>query len=412
MAFLPLPHAPQTVELHAQIGSCGATTMRLGTRSKSSTSILPLALTVLSFAISAGCGTPADEPGDDSGGTSASAGVQSAGAGMSGGAGKSAASGGMPGAAGTGGSVMGTGGAPVAGRGGGGGGPGATGGAGAGGTVGRGGRPGGAGAGGAGGAGAPMGGSTSLGGAGAGGAGGAVAGSGGAGNAGSGMGGGAGSGGGSAGAGSFDPCPTNGDPCKILPLGDSITFGIQYEGAWRVELFTKAVGDSKKITFVGSQMNGPSMAGGMTFPKNHEGHSGYTIDQMKPFAMTTDVPYMPNMILLHIGTNDTYGSSPSGAPARLKALTDLIFTTYPNALLVVAKIVPYPAQAANVKIINDSIPDLVSTAQAAGKHVLMADCFTGFMTSSMLSSDSIHPNQTGYNFMGDQFYSVISSYLH
>ena len=159
-------------------------------------------------------------------------------------------------------------------------------------------------------------------------------------------------------------------------------------------------------------MNGPAMAGGMAFPKNHEGHSGYTIDQMKPFAMTTDVPYMPNMILLHIGTNDTYGSSPAAAPTRLSSLVDLITSTYPNALLVVAKIVPYPSQAANVKIINDSIPGLVAKNQTAGKHVIMADCFTGFTTSSMLSSDSIHPNQTGYNFMGDQFYSVVSSYLH
>jgi lysophospholipase L1-like esterase len=217
--------------------------------------------------------------------------------------------------------------------------------------------------------------------------------------------------GGSGGGDSFDPCPASG-ACKILPLGDSITFGIQYEGAWRVELFSKAVAAGKKITFVGSQMNGPSMAGGQTFPKNHEGHSGYTIDQMKPFAMTTDVPYMPNMILLHIGTNDTYGSSPSGAPGRLSSLVDLITSTYPNALLAVAKIVPYPAQAANVKIINDSIPALVMKNQMAGKHVIMVDCFTGFMTSSMLSSDSIHPNKTGYDFMGDQFYAAVASYLH
>lgn len=217
--------------------------------------------------------------------------------------------------------------------------------------------------------------------------------------------------GGNGGGGSFDPCPATG-ACKILPLGDSITFGIQYEGAWRVELFSKAVAAGKKITFVGSQMNGPSMAGGQTFPKNHEGHSGYTIDQMKPFAMTTDVPYMPNMILLHIGTNDTYGSSPSGAPARLSSLVDLITSTYPNALLAVAKIVPYPAQAANVKIINDSIPALVMKNQMAGKHVIMVDCFTGFTTSSMLSSDSIHPNKTGYDFMGDQFYAAVASYLH
>jgi len=29
----------------------------------------------------------------------------------------------------------------------------------------------------------------------------------------------------------------------------------------------------------------------------------------------------------------------------------------------------------------------------------------------MLSSDGIHPNQTGYNWMGDTWYSVISSYF-
>jgi len=221
----------------------------------------------------------------------------------------------------------------------------------------------------------------------------------------------AGSGGSAGSGGDFAPCPAT-DPCKILPLGDSITFGIQYEGAYRVELFHKALADGKKITYVGSQTNGPSMVDNMPFPKSHEGHSGYTIDQMKPFAMTTDVPYMPNIITLHIGTNDTYGSTPSGAPMRLQALVDLITSTYPNTLLVVAKIVPYPSQAANVKLINDSIPDTVNSRAMQGKHVVMADCFTGFMTSSMLSSDSIHPNQTGYNFMGDQFYAVISKYLH
>jgi hypothetical protein len=221
----------------------------------------------------------------------------------------------------------------------------------------------------------------------------------------------AGGGGTGGSGGTFDPCPAS-DPCKILPLGDSITFGIQYEGAWRVELFHKSVGDSKKITFVGSQMNGPAMVDSMPFPQKHEGHSGYTIDQMKPFVMTTDLPFMPNMILLHIGTNDTYGSDPSGAPMRLAALADMILSTYPDTLLVVAKIVPYPSQAANVKLINDSIPDMVNSRAMQGKHILMVDCNTGFMTSSMLSSDSIHPNQTGYNFMGDQFYSVIKSYLH
>ena len=47
-----------------------------------------------------------------------------------------------------------------------------------------------------------------------------------------------------------------------------------------------------------------------------------------------------------------------------------------------------------------------------GKHIIMVDLFTGFMTSSMLAGDGIHPNQTGYNFMGDGWYGAISSYLH
>ena len=42
----------------------------------------------------------------------------------------------------------------------------------------------------------------------------------------------------------------------------------------------------------------------------------------------------------------------------------------------------------------------------------MVDLNTGFNVPTMLSSDTIHPNQTGYNFMGDTWYSVIGSYLH
>ena len=47
-----------------------------------------------------------------------------------------------------------------------------------------------------------------------------------------------------------------------------------------------------------------------------------------------------------------------------------------------------------------------------GKHVTMVDLNTGFQTSTMLSSDGIHPNQTGYNWMGDTWYAAIGSLFH
>lgn len=81
---------------------------------------------------------------------------------------------------------------------------------------------------------------------------------------------------GTGGAGGYTPCPTTGEPCKILPLGDSITdgIGVQGGGGYRIELFRKARAAGKNITFVGSLVNGPSMVDGAAFPRNHEGHSG------------------------------------------------------------------------------------------------------------------------------------------
>jgi hypothetical protein len=214
----------------------------------------------------------------------------------------------------------------------------------------------------------------------------------------------------------------------VLPLGDSITYGLitvqadkassdpsingkDSHGGYRTELFKKAVTANQKITFVGSQMNGPDMVAGTTvpFPKSHEGWSGYTISMILAKAMSNDKSLGPDIVLLHAGTNDTYMGNPSGAPAALSSAVDSLCTEFPDALIVVAKIIPYPSQAANVKLINDSIPSMVQSKVTAGKHVVMVDLNSGFQTSTMLAGDGIHPNQTGYDWMGDGWYGAVGS---
>jgi lysophospholipase L1-like esterase len=233
---------------------------------------------------------------------------------------------------------------------------------------------------------------------------------------GSGFGGGSGNGSGGIAAGGssgYQPCPTNGDPCKILPLGDSITWGIQYDGAYRVQLFSKAVAAHQKITFTGSLSNGPNTVAGMPFPKHNEGHSGWTIAQDASLVPSPAFDTLPNIVLLMIGTNDVYAPSGQAAmPDRLGALMDKIFAAAPNALLVVAKITPLAnaGSASTIQAYNDAIPGLVQARAAAGKHVLMADMNAGF-TKAMLSNDGVHPNQSGYDFMGNAWYAVISSLL-
>jgi lysophospholipase L1-like esterase len=238
----------------------------------------------------------------------------------------------------------------------------------------------------------------------------------------------------------FDPCPATGN-CKILPLGDSITAGAgadtgspNYGGGYRVELFTKAVADQKHITFVGSLTGGPTTVSGQTFPKNHEGHIGWTITQVNGIATTAQtvtesgtsyagaLKDMPNIVLLFIGTNDEgYASSEAGASDRLATLIDKIVAAVPNALLVVSSIYPFPGCnstgytpqqcATNVATYDAAIPGIVQTRAAAGKHVLYVDMSTP--PTGALSTDNVHPNYTvGYPWMGDNWYTAISSYLH
>jgi lysophospholipase L1-like esterase len=190
--------------------------------------------------------------------------------------------------------------------------------------------------------------------------------------------------------------------------------------------------DSKHITFVGSQTSGPSTVGGQTFPKNHEGHIGWTIAQINGIATTDQTVSgtsnagalrdMPNIVLLFAGTNDEgYASSEAGASDRLATLIDKIVTALPNTLLVVSSIYPFPGCkstnytpaecATNVATYDAAIPGIVQQRVAQGKHLLFVDMSAP--PTDALSTDGVHPNDTvGYPWMGDNWYAAIKSYLH
>ena len=382
-----------------------------------------LALTMI---LLTSCGTSQDTGNDASAGGSGgdngstgsggSGGKKDAGSVGSGGTGTGGATGGGSGSGGSGsGGATGSGGSSSGGATG-------SGGSGSGGAAGKGG----AGSGGAAGsAGAGSGGT--AGGGGRGGSGGA-AGSGGRGGSGAAAGGGGGGSAGTGGAASYNPCPTSASPCKILPFGDSITYGVNDEGnaGYRGPLFASAVAAAQKITFTGSLSNGPNTVSGQTFPKNNEGHSGWGISEVTPYSggnagIATVIPSpalssgsggVPNIILLHIGTNDSGSFTATQMTSDLSGLLDKIIANAPNALLVVAQIIPLGYGTNDViKTYNQALPGLVQQRAAAGKHVALVDMYTGFNTSTMLGSDSIHPNSTGYKFMADHWYAVIGSLL-
>jgi lysophospholipase L1-like esterase len=240
-------------------------------------------------------------------------------------------------------------------------------------------------------------------------------------------GGGAGAGG-AAGSAGYSPCPTNGSACKILPLGDSITHGYASsdDAGYRSQLFKLVLAANQKATFTGSLANGPTQVSGQTFPRNHEGHDGWGISEVNPNSggsagLTTVIPTpafsgssggTPNIILLHIGTNDQGTYSATQMESDLRGLLDKITAAAPDALVVVAQIIPlgYGTNAV-IKAYDQAIPGIVQAEVAAGKHVAVVDMYTGFNTSTMIGSDSVHPNDSGYQFMANRWYGAIGSLL-
>lgn len=223
----------------------------------------------------------------------------------------------------------------------------------------------------------------------------------------------------------FSPCPSDGAPCAIMPLGDSITFGVGSSGGgYRVELFRQALASDRSITFVGTAPpNGPENVEGQPFPRSHQGHSGFSISggaagSLAQVVSDSLVPSDPDIVLLMIGTNDINGNiDAANAPARLGALLDQIILGAPDALLVVAQIVPTTVAATNVRVeaYNGAIPALVEARVAQGKHVRLVDMYAPFVANpsfaTALMNDFLHPNDAGYVVMGQTWFDAIEDVL-
>lgn len=203
---------------------------------------------------------------------------------------------------------------------------------------------------------------------------------------------------------------------KILPLGDSITSGVHpvspTPGSYRIQLWNNLVANGLKVDFVGSQYNGLDSLG----DKNHEGHPGFTIDEISNLLnngiLTT---YQPTIITLMLGTNDALGkggNSLSGMYADLSNLINKITTQLPSTQLLVSSIIPIDpsirgqAKADQAKNFNNLIPDLVKDKAAQGKKVKFVNV-GGSLTLDDILSDGIHPTASGYNKLGNEWYKAL-----
>ncbi|MFD5831213.1 cellulose binding domain-containing protein [Lentzea sp. NPDC060358] len=192
------------------------------------------------------------------------------------------------------------------------------------------------------------------------------------------------------------------DPVRVMPLGDSITQGGSI-GGYRLDLGTKLRAAGRSVDFVGSLADGP----GSMPDRNHEGHPGWTIAQVDANVVNWLRTYTPRTVLLHIGTNDMYGSDPGGAPQRLSALVDKITAQAPNAEVFVSTIIPIRFADATVRNYNSAIVPLLRAKASAGKRVHVVDMYPAVPISDL--PDGIHPNASGYSKMATVWFNALAA---
>ncbi|MEU7903655.1 SGNH/GDSL hydrolase family protein [Actinoplanes sp. NPDC049118] len=185
---------------------------------------------------------------------------------------------------------------------------------------------------------------------------------------------------------------------RVMPLGDSITVGTggATRTSYRIGLAYRLLKAGLQIDYVGSQdpANGTD--------SQHEGHGGWTIEELSAKLDGWLAESRPDVVLVHAGTNDiTQGKSPGATARRLSAMIDQIRAARPEAHIFVAQIVTsrVPRERAADGRFNELIPAMV--AEKDDPLIKVVDQST---VAGIDLHDLRHPNDFGYSKMAYNWY--------
>ena len=231
---------------------------------------------------------------------------------------------------------------------------------------------------------------------------------------------------------------------KIMPLGDSITRGEtsgvpdeEFQVSYRKALYDKLEAAGYVINdeiFVGTLFSGESEP---DFDPDHDGRSGWQADEIVdgksgfPVDDKLDqwlIVEEPNIVLLHIGTNDISNNNEDWTEVDdiLDTIDDYETTSGNGVWVVLALIVdrscsldnPPCQNSLDTTTFNSNVETLVfGPRQAGGDNILLVDMQDGAGIDYRRSTlggdmwDDIHPFETGYAKMADLWWSALQQIL-
>jgi lysophospholipase L1-like esterase len=221
------------------------------------------------------------------------------------------------------------------------------------------------------------------------------------------------------------------DPITIMPLGDSITVGVNSTdgSGYRDPLYTDLTNGGLSFKFVGSTTAGSDQTLINAGDQYHNGYGHYQIgdilanlngdvqppagDNNEGGDWLTGANSNPNIILLMIGTNDFLQQNYANIDTNLTNLVTEIHTLSPNSKILIGGTIPikgtgtnpygdagqtmgyYPLVLAYDNFIKNTLVNEVPNTTYVNQvsNFLNPD---GTLNFGLYSADGIHPDDAGY----------------
>jgi len=207
---------------------------------------------------------------------------------------------------------------------------------------------------------------------------------------------------------------------RIMPLGDSITLGINSGASpddndhyisYRSDLWNKlvAAGYNGGIDFVGSLQSG----GAILVDPDHEGHSGWRADEIRDNIFDWLVVNPADIILLHIGTNDVFFDTqdPDAITAEVSQILDEIDRYSTDIQVILALIINNEnyicGNSSNVTDFNDRLNAMALARSSDKIEIVDMECGAAIDYAGGDMWNTLHPFETGYEKMADVWFNAI-----
>jgi lysophospholipase L1-like esterase len=200
------------------------------------------------------------------------------------------------------------------------------------------------------------------------------------------------------------------DVVKIMPLGDSITRGVYgspvKKWGYRQPLYVSLTNGGYNFDFVGSQTDG-------NFPDpQHEGHDGWQADNILPYLPSWLNTRQPDVVLLHIGTNDVTWNDQDANEVNdiLNIIDNYEADSNKSVTVVLALIINRNPYNAATTAFNNDVNAMALNRIANGDDIIIVDMEHALNYTADMN-DNVHPNDAGYTKMAAVWYDALVGYF-